>query len=60
MSDDKAVGMFTATDGRSVEIRDVWDYNLEEEMDNIRQIIEEYPYIAMVAKDFHFHSLIIF
>lgn len=47
MSDDKAVGMFTATDGRSVEIRDVWDYNLEEEMDNIRQIIEEYPYIAM-------------
>lgn len=57
MSDDKALGMFTANDGRSVEIRDVWDYNLEEEMDNIRQIIEDYPYIAMVAKKLIFMIL---
>lgn len=34
--------------GRRVEIRDVWASNLDEEMANIRDIVEEYPYIAMV------------
>jgi hypothetical protein len=29
-------------------IREVWAYNLEEEMDTIRDIAESYPYIAMV------------
>ena len=30
-----AAGYFTTLDGRTVEIRDVWASNLEEEMDNI-------------------------
>eukprot|EP00053_Salpingoeca_punica_P007013 m.64970 g.64970 ORF g.64970 m.64970 type:complete len:70 (-) comp13959_c0_seq1:45-254(-) len=30
------------------EIRDVWEGNLEEEMAVIREIIQEYPYVAMV------------
>jgi len=33
--------------GRRVEIRDVWAGNLEEEMANIREIVEEYPFVAM-------------
>jgi len=30
------------------EIRDVWAENLDEEMAHIRDIVEDYPYIAMV------------
>lgn len=30
-------------------IREVWAFNLEEEMDTIRDIAESYPYIAMVC-----------
>lgn len=30
------------------EIRDVWDHNLEEEMNIIRNLVHEYPYVAMV------------
>lgn len=29
------------------EIRDVWADNLDEEMENIRQLVDKYPYIAM-------------
>lgn len=29
-------------------IKEVWSYNLIDEIDNIREIIEKYPYIAMV------------
>jgi hypothetical protein len=31
------------------EIRDVWDDNLEEEMENIRETVANYPYVAMVS-----------
>ena len=30
-------------------IRDVWKHNLEEEMALLRQLVERYPYIAMVS-----------
>ncbi len=39
---------FQAANGRTVEIREVWDFNVEEEMANIRDILEQYPFIAMV------------
>lgn len=35
-------------------IRDVWADNLEEEMATIRDIVEEFPYIAMVRISVHF------
>jgi hypothetical protein len=43
-----ASGLFKTQDGRSIEIRDVWASNLEEEMEKIREIIEKCPYVAMV------------
>ena len=43
-----ASGKFTTADGKTIEIRDVWAHNLEEELENIRDIIEKYPYVAMV------------
>ena len=46
---DDGSGMFTANDGRVVEIRNVWESNLEEEMANIREILETHPYIGMVC-----------
>jgi hypothetical protein len=30
-------------------IRDVWAHNLEEELDIIRDIVEEFPFVAMVC-----------
>jgi hypothetical protein len=44
-----ASGFFPTLDGRTVEIRDVWASNLEEEMSNIRELIEKYNYVAMVG-----------
>jgi CCR4-NOT transcription complex subunit 7/8 len=63
---------FQDSDGQSLEIRNVWAENLQEEMAAIRQVIEKYPYVAMdtefpgvVAKpitetyspDYHYKSL---
>lgn len=31
-------------------IRDVWAYNLEDEMAHIRELVETYPYVAMVGQ----------
>ena len=44
-----ASGFFETPDGKTVEIRDVWASNLEEEIANIRKVIEKYPYVAMVS-----------
>jgi hypothetical protein len=52
-----AAGHFQASDGNCVEIRDVWESNLEEEMEKIREIIDKYPYVAMVKKTPCFFSL---
>ncbi len=30
-------------------IKDVWAENLDEEMEKIRQLVEKYPYVAMVC-----------
>ena len=46
-----AAGHFQTSDGTSVEIRDVWESNLEEEMEKIREVIEKYPYVAMVMNN---------
>jgi len=40
-------GIFKTLDGKDFEIRDVWAHNFEEEIEIIRGIVEDYPYIAM-------------
>jgi hypothetical protein len=44
----QASGKFTTPDGKVVEIREVWAYNLDEEMEKIREVLINYPYVAMV------------
>ena len=34
-------------------IRDVWASNLEAEMRNVRELVERYPYVAMVRQNPH-------
>ena len=36
-------------------IRDVWASNLAQEMQNLRDLVEKYPYISMVSSDKVFH-----
>ena len=40
---------FKTANGKTMEIREVWSYNLEDEMENIRDILEQFPYVAMVT-----------
>lgn len=44
----RPLGFFNTINGRKVEIRDVWASNLLEEMAVIREVVEKFPYIAMV------------
>ena len=41
-------GFFKTPQGQTIEIREVWANNLDEEMDIIQEILEKYPYVAMV------------
>lgn len=45
-------GVFTSLDGKTVEIRDVWAANLDQEMEIIRELIDKYHYVAMVRRLF--------
>lgn len=40
------INMASRSDGP--EIRDVWSANLEAEMENIRGLIDNYPFVALV------------
>ena len=39
--------LYTTKDGKQIEIRDVWEDNLEEEMANVRKLVDQYHYIGM-------------
>ena len=39
----------TGANSSDSHIRDVWAFNLDEEMDRIRDIADSYPYIVMVC-----------
>ena len=43
-------GMPTAT-APDFGIKDVWASNMEEEFKKVRQIVQKYPYVAMVSGD---------
>jgi len=42
-----ASGVFRTSDDKYIEIREVWAYNLEEEIEKICEVIQKYPYVAM-------------
>ena len=37
----------TTPDGRTLRVRDVWAHNLEAELELIRGVVDDHPYIAM-------------
>ena len=39
--------LYKTPEGTTIEIRDVWASNLADEMDNIREILSQYPYVSM-------------
>lgn len=39
---------YIADDGKEYEIRNVWAYNLDEEMALVREACVKYPFVAMV------------
>lgn len=42
-----ASGFFKTPAGGMIEIRDVWASNIDEEFENIRAIVDKYPFVAM-------------
>jgi len=41
------MGTAITPDGRTLRIREVWASNLDEEMEIIRNVVDDYPYVAM-------------
>ena len=39
-------GLTTITGGQTLRVREVWADNLEQEMELVRQVVDEYNYIA--------------
>lgn len=60
LTEGQASGFFKTPDGRTIEIRDVWASNLDEEMEKIRDLIEKYPFVSMVLFSHPFRNLFIF
>lgn len=46
LPDPEVVGTYR---GVPVKFRDVWQDNLEQEMETIRNILDDYPYVGMVS-----------
>ena len=40
-------GIYPGPNGRMIEIRDVWASTLDQEMEIIRELLVDYPYVAM-------------
>jgi hypothetical protein len=45
-----ASGFFKTSEGKTIEIRDVWASNLDAEMEILRELVEKYHFVAMVKK----------
>ena len=51
-------GMPTAT-APDFGIKDVWASNMEEEFKKVRQIVQKYPYVAMVSCESFYHKILL-